>query len=72
MLLMIQQLHTMIHNATHDTTITYNKGMIHNVTHDTTITYQRMIHNATHDTTITYQRMIHNAILMIQQLRNDS
>ena len=43
----------MINNATHDTTITYNKGMIH---------------NATHDTTIIYQRMIHNAILMIQQL----
>ena len=43
----------MIHNATHDTTITYHKGMIHNVTHDTTITYQGMIHND---------------ILMIQQL----
>ena len=44
----------MIQNATHDTTITYNKGMIHNATHDPTITY--------------YKGMIHNAILMIQQL----
>ena len=44
----------MIHNATHDTTITYNKGMIHNATHDTTITY--------------HKGMIHNDILMIQQL----
>ena len=42
--------------------------MIHNATHDTTITYQRMIHNATHDTTITYQGIIHNVIHMIQQL----
>ena len=47
----------MMHNATHDITITYHKGMIHNVTHNTTITYNKGM-----------LLMIHNAILMIQQL----